>query len=184
MEKINRRAGIFKNVETIVIMALFVALSIVFGKLLAINVTNNFRRVRASCRRRCGRAFRFDWLSARGIFDQPDYHRGRRRNRYPGGISGKIPAARRRLRNASLPEVPAHRFGGTPHRLRRNQNAWLVLLLRFSAAVHIFRTPRDLRRHGRDRIRNSVHLVYAENHRKIQAAADGCTAPTGGRRLA
>ena len=43
MEKINRRAGIFKNVETIVIMALFVALSIVFGKLLAINVTNNFR---------------------------------------------------------------------------------------------------------------------------------------------
>ena len=43
MEKINRRAGIFKNVETIVIMALFVALSIVFGKLLAINVTSNFR---------------------------------------------------------------------------------------------------------------------------------------------
>jgi len=43
MEKIKRNLGIFKNVETIVVMALFIALSIVFGKLLAINVTHNFR---------------------------------------------------------------------------------------------------------------------------------------------
>lgn len=43
MEKIKRNLGIFKNVETIVVMALFIALSIVFGKLLAINFLDNFR---------------------------------------------------------------------------------------------------------------------------------------------
>lgn len=43
MEKSKRQLGIFKNAETIIVMALFIALSIVFGKFLAINITNNFR---------------------------------------------------------------------------------------------------------------------------------------------
>ena len=43
MEKIKRQLGIFKNVETIVVMALFIALSIVLGKLVAINILQDFR---------------------------------------------------------------------------------------------------------------------------------------------
>ena len=43
MEKIKRQLGIFKDMECIVTMGLCIALSIVFGKMLAINITNDFR---------------------------------------------------------------------------------------------------------------------------------------------
>ena len=43
MEKIKKQFGIFKNMECIVTMGLCIALSIVFGKMLAINILNDFR---------------------------------------------------------------------------------------------------------------------------------------------
>ena len=43
MEKIKKQLGIFKNMECIVTMGLCIALSIVFGKMLAINILNDFR---------------------------------------------------------------------------------------------------------------------------------------------
>lgn len=132
MEKIKRQLGIFKNVETIVVMALFIALSIVLGKFVAINILQDFR-ISLENTPVIIAAVAYGPLAGAivgGLSDMigcmlvgytinPDNHRRRHRRRPFGRDFRKAAIAQRcqLFKNRRVSALPAYSFSSTFHRL-------------------------------------------------------------------